>query len=87
MTPEMRKRYDEQVQERMNQKEKLFEHLKYNMNSNKPSTIPMLWLTIVWDVQWDKLRDNPTVEYPPVRSLPPPRKREGKSISGEEQNS
>ena len=37
MSPEMRRKFDEQEQERMEKKEKLYEHLKYNMNSNRPS--------------------------------------------------
>jgi len=43
-------------------------------------------LMIVWDVQWDKLRDDrPRSEYPAVRTVvPPPRKREGKSKAAEE---
>lgn len=36
MTPEQRKKFDAQAQERMNDKQRLFEHLKYNMNSDKP---------------------------------------------------
>jgi len=41
----------------------------------------------VWDVQWDKLRDD-NVKYPPPRTnIPPPsRKREGKSKAGEDQS-
>jgi hypothetical protein len=43
-------------------------------------------LIIVWDVQWDKLRDDkPRSEYPAVRTVvPPPRKREGKSKAAED---
>lgn len=36
MTPEQRKKFDAQEQERMDDKQRLFEHLKYNMNSDKP---------------------------------------------------
>ena len=38
MSPEQRKKFDALAQERMNEKEKFFEHLKYNMNSDKPGT-------------------------------------------------
>lgn len=37
MSHEMRKKYEAQEQERMERKEKLFEHIKYNMNQNRPS--------------------------------------------------
>ena len=39
MTPDMRRKYDTQEQERMERKEKVFEHIKYNMNSNRPSML------------------------------------------------
>jgi hypothetical protein len=39
MTPEMRKKYDAQAQERMDAKEKLFEHIKYNMNQDRPGIL------------------------------------------------
>jgi hypothetical protein len=39
MTPEMRKKYDAHAQERMEAKEKLFEHLKYNMNQDRPGIL------------------------------------------------
>lgn len=42
MSPEMRRKFDEQAQERMEKKEKLYEHLKYNMNSNRPSPFTVL---------------------------------------------
>ena len=108
MTPEQRKKFDAQAQERMDDKQRLFEHLKYNMNSDKPGKFLLssrfrivfvhwcfcsLWvlrdrimLIIVWDVQWDKLRDDkPRSEYPPVRTVvPPPRKREGKGKAAED---
>ena len=38
MSPEMRKKFDAQAEERMERKEKIFEHIKYNMNSKRPST-------------------------------------------------
>jgi len=40
---------------------------------------------LVWDVQWDKLKDDKArSEYPAVRSVvPAPRKREGKSKATE----
>jgi hypothetical protein len=38
MSPELRKKYDAMEEERMKRKEKVFEHIKYNMNSDRPST-------------------------------------------------
>jgi len=86
MTPEMRKRYDEQEQERMEMKERLFEHLKFNMNQDRPSILlRVLTLITVWDVQWDKLQE-PRTGYPAVRSnTAPPKKKEGKGESDQQQ--
>ena len=88
MSHEMRKKYEAQEQERMEKKEKLFEHIKYNMNQNRPSIFSRrdyADLYIVWDVQWDKLKDD-KIEYPAVRTnIPPPRKREGKDKPGDAQ--
>jgi hypothetical protein len=39
MSPEVRKKFDEEEDERRAHKEKLFEHLKYNMNSNRPGIL------------------------------------------------
>lgn len=41
MTPEQRKRFDAEEQTRIERKEKLFEHLKYNMNSNRPGMMSL----------------------------------------------
>ena len=38
MSPDQRKRFDAEAQTRMERKERLFEHLKYNMNSDRPGT-------------------------------------------------
>jgi len=48
MNPEQRKKFDSMAQERMNEKEKLFEHLKYNMNSDKPG---MISLSGMWNAR------------------------------------
>jgi hypothetical protein len=39
MTPEQRKKFDAQAQARIDDKQRLFEHLKYNMNSDKPGMV------------------------------------------------
>jgi hypothetical protein len=44
MTPEQRKKFDAQAQERMDDKQRLFEHLKYNMNSDKPGMVPVVFV-------------------------------------------
>jgi hypothetical protein len=38
MSPELRKKFDALEEERIKRKEKVFEHIKYNMNSDRPST-------------------------------------------------
>ena len=48
MSPEMRKRHDEQQQQR---KEKIFEHIKYNMNSNRPGkTSPLTFVLMAFSL-------------------------------------
>jgi hypothetical protein len=39
MSPDVRKKFEEQEDERRAHKEKLIEHLKYNMNSNRPGIL------------------------------------------------
>ena len=43
MSPELRKRYDALEEERVKRKEKVFEHIKYNMNSDRPSKPPLIF--------------------------------------------
>jgi hypothetical protein len=48
MSPELRKKFDALEDERIKRKEKVFEHIKYNMNSDRPSTRPPYYSIFVF---------------------------------------
>jgi hypothetical protein len=87
MSPELRKRYDAEEQERVDRRDKIFEHIKYNASQNKPGKFVLDDVDVVWDVQWDKMAEDRS-KYPAVRTnVPPPSKNQDKVKAVKEESS